>query len=123
MAINLDRLLRTCRRLGELEFYLVDGATPCLRAAGNLREIRTQNTNPAETMEWFEELATEPMRRQIRETGKLELSFGGTPNVDSRFSLTIFNRAGFTSLILREEQAPERLSLPARIINRLFPKK
>ena len=115
MAIHIDRLLETCVKRNASDLHLHVGRPPTLRIHGQLRALKTQVLEPADTVALMKSVAPERCQQELQEEGGSD--FGFAFGDKGRFRVSIYRQRGNVSLSLRlipsRLMSFEEIGLPA----------
>ena len=104
-TIQIDRLLDTVIKQAASDLHLTVGLPPTIRLDGRLRQLKTANLEPDDTVSLMKSIAPDRSQEELHEHGTAD--FGFAYGDRARFRVSIFRQRGHVALCLR--QIPSKL--------------
>ncbi|NLK40952.1 MAG: type IV pilus twitching motility protein PilT [Planctomycetes bacterium] len=98
-ALQIDRLLEACIKMGGSDLHIVVGRPPVLRISGRLRSLDTKVLEADDTVALMKSITPERNQQELQEVGGTD--FGFAFGDAGRFRTSVFRQKGFVSMVLR----------------------
>lgn len=114
---SLDELLAKLTAIGGSDLHLKVGSPPAFRIGGIIHRSDLASVSPRDTMEYFDEIATDRARDALERDGEADFAFGRSGL--GRFRVSAFRQRGSVTLVLRTvatiDGGFEALGLPTAV--------
>jgi len=113
-AVQIDRLLDACIKMGGSDVHITVGRPPVLRISGRLRALETKVLEPEDTVALMKSITPDKNQQDLQERGGTD--FGFAFGDKGRFRTAVFRQRGHITMVLRlipnELMSFEKIGLP-----------